>query len=88
VGGNTHSGQGTTERDEIFRTAPLWLAHRFAERAALIIIDLAKAFTDQKAMLGANLDKAIVATKRLFEAAHTRRMPSHRLSTHQIRSQL
>jgi len=57
----------------------------FGERAALFIIDLAKAFTNQKAMLGANLDKAIVATKRLFEAAHTRRMPSHRLSTHQIR---
>jgi hypothetical protein len=33
------------------------------ERPSLVIIDLAEAFTDQKAMLGTNLDKAIVATK-------------------------
>jgi hypothetical protein len=43
----------------------------FGERPALIIIDLAEAFTNQKAMLGANLDKAIVAPKPLRGGAYT-----------------
>jgi len=47
----------------------------FGERPALVIIDILKAFTDEKAMLGANLDKEIAAISPLLAAAHERGIP-------------
>jgi maleamate amidohydrolase len=47
----------------------------FGERPALAIIDMLKAFTDEKAMLGANLDKELAAIVPLLAAAHERGMP-------------
>jgi maleamate amidohydrolase len=47
----------------------------FGERPALVIIDLVKAFTDEKAMLGANLDKEIAAVTPLLAVAHARGIP-------------
>jgi maleamate amidohydrolase len=47
----------------------------FGERPALIIIDMLKAFTDDKAMLGANLDKEVGAITSLLAAAHDRGLP-------------
>lgn len=47
----------------------------FGERPALVIIDMLKAFTDEKAMLGANLDKEIAAIVPLLAAAHDRGVP-------------
>jgi maleamate amidohydrolase len=47
----------------------------FGERPALMIIDMVKAFTDQTALLGANLDKEIAAIVPLLEAAHDREVP-------------
>jgi maleamate amidohydrolase len=47
----------------------------FGDRPALVIIDMVKAFTDQAALLGANLDKEIAAIVPLLEAAHDRGVP-------------
>jgi maleamate amidohydrolase len=47
----------------------------FGERPALIIIDMLKAFTDEEAMLGANLDKEIEAIIPLLAVAHDRSIP-------------
>ena len=47
----------------------------FGERPALVVIDMLKAFTDETAMLGANLDREIAAIVPLLEAAHARGVP-------------
>jgi nicotinamidase-related amidase len=47
----------------------------FGERPALVIIDMVKSFTDEKAMLGANLDREIAAIAPLLAAAHARAVP-------------
>jgi maleamate amidohydrolase len=47
----------------------------FGERPALIIIDMVKAFTDQAALLGADLDKEIAAIVPMLETAHERGVP-------------
>jgi len=47
----------------------------FGERPALVVIDMLKAFTDETAMLGANLDSEIAAIAPLIEAAHARAVP-------------
>jgi nicotinamidase-related amidase len=47
----------------------------FGERPALLIIDMLKAFTDEKAMLGANLDREIAAIIPLLTVAHDRKVP-------------
>jgi maleamate amidohydrolase len=47
----------------------------WGERPALLIIDMVKAFTDEKAMLGANLDRQIAAIAPLLKAAHDRSVP-------------
>ena len=48
----------------------------FGERPALVIIDMLKAFTDETAPLGANLDKEINAIVPLLEVAHGRGIPA------------
>jgi maleamate amidohydrolase len=47
----------------------------FGERPALIVIDILKAFTDEKAMLGANLDTQVAAINALLQVAHQRGAP-------------
>jgi maleamate amidohydrolase len=47
----------------------------FGERPALVVIDMLKAFTDARAMLGANLDKEIAAIGPLLAAAHEQEVP-------------
>jgi nicotinamidase-related amidase len=47
----------------------------FGERPALVIIDILKAFTDEKAPLGANLDKEVGAIQPLLDVAHERKIP-------------
>lgn len=47
----------------------------FGERPAILVVDLVKAFTDPKRMLGADLDSQITATQSLLEMAHDRGIP-------------
>jgi nicotinamidase-related amidase len=64
-----------TSEEEFFKQRGFGLKMGFGRRPALIVIDLVKAFTDPKRMLGANLDKEIEATKPLLDVAHERDMP-------------
>ena len=61
--------------EEFFKERGFGLKMGFGRRPALIVIDLLKAFTDPKRMLGADLDTQIEATKPLLEVAHARNMP-------------
>jgi nicotinamidase-related amidase len=61
--------------EEFFKERGFGLKMGFGQRPALIVIDLLKAFTDPKRMLGADLDTQIEATKPLLEVAHARNMP-------------
>ena len=47
----------------------------FGERPALLIVDMAKAFTNPEMPLGANLDSQIEAIQALLRAAHDREVP-------------
>ncbi len=64
--------QKTQTDEEFFRERGFGLKIGFGERPALIVIDMIKAFTNPQAMLGANLDVQIEATKPLLAAAHER----------------
>ncbi len=61
--------------EEFFKERGFGLKMGFGRRPALIVIDLLKAFTDPKRMLGADLDSQIEATRPLLEVAHARNMP-------------
>ncbi len=67
----------TTATDEAEFFAQRGFGQRigFGERPALVIIDMVKAFTDEKAMLGANLDRELAAIAPLLAAAHGRGVP-------------
>src|SRR4051812_29718859 len=60
---------------ELFAQRGFGLRIGFGNRPALIVIDMANAFTDEKAMLGSNLDGQITATIPILEAAHARNVP-------------
>lgn len=47
----------------------------FGDRAALVVIDYMKAFTDPSMALGSNLDKEIEETNRLIDEAHEHDIP-------------
>lgn len=47
----------------------------FGERPALLVIDLARAFTDPSSPLGADLDAQVAASAILLDAAHAARVP-------------
>jgi maleamate amidohydrolase len=47
----------------------------FGQKPALIIVDMANAFTDPTMPLGSNLDKQIAAIQQLLDAAHDRGAP-------------
>jgi maleamate amidohydrolase len=60
---------------DLFKERGFGLKIGFGERPALIVIDMLKAFTDPKMMLGANLDNEIEAIKPLLAIAHERDIP-------------
>src|SRR5437764_12604275 len=60
---------------EFFKQRGFGLRIGFGERPALLVIDMLKAFTNPKMMLGANLDKEIEAIKPLIAVAHERGIP-------------
>jgi maleamate amidohydrolase len=66
----------TSQSDaELFQQRGFGLKIGFGERPALIVIDMLKAFTNPKMMLGANLDNEIEAIKPLLAVAHERDIP-------------
>ena len=60
---------------ELFAQRGFGLRIGFGDRPALIIIDMANAFTNETAMLGSNLDDQIAATIPILEAARARNIP-------------
>jgi maleamate amidohydrolase len=60
---------------DFFKERGFGLKIGFGERPALIVIDMLKAFTDPKMMLGANLDNEIEAIRPLLAVAHDRDNP-------------
>ncbi|HWM49127.1 MAG TPA: isochorismatase family protein [Xanthobacteraceae bacterium] len=66
---------GETSDAEFFKERGFGLTIGFGERPALLVVDLVKAFTDPKRMLGANLDSQVAATQPLLEVAHARGIP-------------
>jgi maleamate amidohydrolase len=71
----TQTAQAAQDDAEFFAQRGFGQRIGFGERPALVIIDMLKAFTDEKAMLGANLDKEIAAIIPLLTAAHDRGVP-------------
>src|SRR6478672_4542725 len=47
----------------------------FGERPALIVIDLARFWTEPKAQIGTNVDTIVMSTCRLLAAARARNIP-------------
>jgi len=64
-----------TSDAEFFKERGFGLTIGFGERPALLVVDLVKAFTDPKRMLGADLDSQVAATQPLLEVAHARGIP-------------
>jgi maleamate amidohydrolase len=60
---------------QFFQERGFGLTMGFGERPAILVVDLVKAFTDPKRMLGADLDSQITATQSLLEVAHDRGIP-------------
>jgi nicotinamidase-related amidase len=69
------TAQGTKDDAQFFAERGFGQRIGFGERPALVIIDMLNAFTDEKAMLGANLDKEIAAIIPLLTVAHDRGVP-------------
>src|ERR1700761_839945 len=69
------SNQASKSDAEFFAERGFGQRIGFGERAALIIIDMLKAFTDPAAPLGANLEPQLAAIKPLLAAAHARGRP-------------
>jgi maleamate amidohydrolase len=60
---------------EFFRQRGFGQKLGFGERPALLIVDMAKAFTNPAMTLGSNLDSQIEAIQALLRAAHDRDVP-------------
>jgi hypothetical protein len=67
--------KATLDEAEFFAKRGFGLRIGFGNNPALIIIDMAKAFTDETAVPGSNLDAQIAATAPLLEVAHARNVP-------------
>jgi maleamate amidohydrolase len=67
--------QATQDDAEFFARRGFGQRIGFGERPALIIIDMVKAFTDQAALLGADLDREIAVIVPMLETAHDRGVP-------------
>jgi maleamate amidohydrolase len=72
---HTMTERGPQSDAEFFKERGFGLKMGFGESPALLVIDMVKAFTDPKRMLGANLDAQIEAIKPLLGAAHERALP-------------
>jgi maleamate amidohydrolase len=71
----TQTAQAAQDDAEFFAERGFGQRIGFGERPALVIIDMLKAFTDERAMLGANLDNEIAAIIPLRTVAHDRVAP-------------
>jgi maleamate amidohydrolase len=60
---------------EFFQERGFGLRLGFGQRPALLVVDMANAFTDPTMPLGSNLDKQIAAIRQLLSAAHDRGAP-------------
>ena len=65
------NGTHDDEQARFFRERGFGLATGFGERPAVLVIDIMKAFSDATLPLGANLDRQILETNRILDAAHT-----------------
>jgi nicotinamidase-related amidase len=63
------------EQAKFFRERGFGLAMGFGAHAAVLVIDIMKAFSDPSLPLGANLDRQIVETNRILDVAHERKAP-------------
>jgi maleamate amidohydrolase len=61
--------------EEFFRQRGFGRRIGFGQRPALMVIDMVKAFTDQKRLLGADLDAQVEAMGPLIALAHERAVP-------------
>ena len=60
---------------EFFRQRGFGIPIGFGRKPVLVVVDLAKGFTDPDRPLGSNLDDQIEATNRLLDAAHRKNVP-------------
>jgi maleamate amidohydrolase len=60
---------------EFFRQRGFGQKLGFGERPALLVVDMARAFTDPAMTLGSNLDSQVAAIQTLLAAAHDRDVP-------------
>ncbi len=67
--------QSEDTQEAFFAERGFGLRMGFGDRPALICIDLIRAFTNPKEMLGSNLDTVIDASNALIERAHHRSFP-------------
>jgi nicotinamidase-related amidase len=61
--------------EEFFKSRGFGLRMGFGGHPALLVIDMIKAFTDAKRLLGANLDAQIAVTQKLLDVAHEKSVP-------------
>ena len=71
----TGTARGPKSDAEFFAERGFGQRIGFGERPALIVIDMLKAFTDETAPLGANLEPQLAAIVPLLVAAHARSAP-------------
>lgn len=64
-----------TGDEEFFRQRGFGLKIGFGKRPALLVVDMLRAFTDPKMLLGATLDDQIEATRPIIAVAHKRAIP-------------
>src|SRR5579863_638138 len=76
AGGNKMTPPNAVPSDaEFFKQRGFGQKLGFGQRPALLVVDMAKAFTDPGMPLGSNLDKQIEALQQLLRAAHDREAP-------------
>lgn len=67
--------QNTLSDEEFFRQRGFGVAIGFGKKPVIIVVDLAKGFTDPARPFGANLDSQIEATNALLDVAHAKAIP-------------
>jgi maleamate amidohydrolase len=76
AGGGTMTPPNAVPSDaEFFQQRGFGQKLGFGQRPALLVVDMAKAFTNPEMPLGSNLDKQIEAVQQLLRAAHDREAP-------------
>jgi len=69
------SGEGLDRAGSIYRRSGIGGRVGFGKRAALLIVDFQRGFTDPSCPVGGELSKEIAATKTLLDAARRREIP-------------